>query len=75
MVTKTVTPTKEKKVWTAEDTAKMDAAAVEAEKELSEMYVKGDVTGDDILKWHRKYTMTAGHKRLGRIMNTLAKTL
>jgi len=60
------------KEFTPEDKAKMDAAAQTARVELDKL-LAGKCTVKDILKWHTTYTPTAGHKRLGRIMNELAK--
>ena len=68
-----------KKVWTPEDTARMDEAAKEAEKELREMLssnprlITVGSLGMLVCDWHRKWTSAAGHKRLGRIMNSISK--
>lgn len=51
--------------------AKMDAAAEEAEKDLGTL---DRAAIDAIAAWWLKWYMTAGHKRLGRIMVKLAKS-
>ena len=51
--------------------AKMDAAAEEAEKDLATL---DQAAVETIAAWWLKWYMTAGHKRLGRIMVKLAKS-
>lgn len=50
--------------------AEMDAAAGEAEKDLSTL---DQAAVETIAAWWAKWYMTAGHKRLGRIMVKVAK--
>jgi hypothetical protein len=50
--------------------AKMDAAAAEAEKDLGSL---DRAAIEAIAAWWLKWYMTAGHKRLGRIMVKVAK--
>jgi len=51
--------------------AKMDAAAEEAEKELATL----DRKAVEILAaWWLKWYITAGHKRLGRLLVKIAKS-
>ena len=50
--------------------AKMDAAAEEAERDLSTL---DQATVERIAAWWLKWYMTAGHKRLGRILVRIAK--
>jgi len=50
--------------------AKMDAAAQEAEKDLSTV---DRATVQAVAKWWLKWYLKAGHKRLGRIMVRIAK--
>lgn len=54
-------------VWTKEDTEKMDAAAAEAAKEFQASW-----TAPEVATWWKKWYMTAGHKRLGRILVQMA---
>ena len=51
--------------------AKMDAAAEEAEKNLATL---DQAAVETIAAWWLKWYMTAGHKRLGRIMVKIAKS-
>ncbi len=51
--------------------AKMDAAAEEAEKDLETL---DRAATEAIAAWWLKWYMTAGHKRLGRIMVKIAKS-
>jgi len=51
--------------------AKMDAAAEEAEKDLAAL---DQAAVETIAAWWLKWYMTAGHKRLGRIMVKIAKS-
>ena len=51
--------------------AEMDAAAREAEKDLATI----DQTAvETIAAWWLKWYMTAGHKRLGRLLVKIAKS-
>lgn len=50
--------------------AKMDEAAEEAEKDLANLDQKAV---EVLAAWWLKWFMTAGHKRLGRIMVKVAK--
>ena len=50
--------------------AKMDEAAEEAERDLATVDQKAVET---LAAWWLKWYMTAGHKRLGRIMVKVAK--
>jgi len=51
--------------------AKMDAAAEEAEKELTTL----DQKAVEVLAvWWLKWYVTAGHKRLGRLLVKIAKS-
>ena len=50
--------------------AEMDAAAEEAERDLSTL---DQATVERIAAWWLKWYMTAGHKRLGRILVRIAK--
>lgn len=49
---------------------KMDAAAEEAEKDLATLDQAAFKT---VAAWWQKWYITAGHKRLGRIMVKIAK--
>ena len=54
----------------------MNVAAMEAEKELINIMtteIDRPVLAEDVFNWHKKWTSSAGHKRLGRIMNQYAK--
>ena len=51
--------------------AEMDAAAEEAEKDLATL---DQAAVETIAAWWLKWYMTAGHKRLGRIMVKVAKS-
>lgn len=42
-----------------------DLAAAKAEKELRKL---SDMTATEVAKWFADFYMTAGHKRLGRIL-------
>ena len=50
--------------------AKTDAAAEEAERDLSTL---DQATVETMAAWWLKWYMTAGHKRLGRILVRIAK--
>ena len=50
--------------------AEMDAAAEEAERDLSTL---NQATVERIAAWWLKWYMKAGHKRLGRIMVKIAR--
>jgi hypothetical protein len=52
------------------DLVEMDAAAVEAEKDLATV---DRAAVEAVASWWAKWFMKAGHKRLGRIMVKLAK--
>jgi len=49
----------------------MDAAAVIAEKDLRENYSEEQIAL--MAKWWNDHFMTAGHKRLGRVLAKIAK--
>lgn len=51
--------------------AKMDAAAEEAEKELATLDQKAV---EALAAWWLKWYVTAGHKRLGRLLVRIAKS-
>ncbi len=51
--------------------AEMDVAAGEAEKELATL---DQAAVETIAAWWSKWYMTAGHKRLGRILVRIAKS-
>ncbi len=51
--------------------AKMDAAAEEAEKDLGTL---DRAAVETIAAWWLKWYMTAGHKRLGRLLVRIAKS-
>ncbi len=51
--------------------AKMDAAAEEAEKELATLDQKAV---EVLAAWWLKWYITAGHKRLGRLLVKIAKS-
>jgi hypothetical protein len=51
--------------------AKMDAAAEEAEKDLATL---DQAAVETIAAWWLKWYMTAGHKRLGRLLVKIAKS-
>ena len=51
--------------------AKMDAAAEEAERDLSTL---DQATVEMIAAWWLKWYTTAGHRRLGRILVRIAKS-
>jgi hypothetical protein len=51
--------------------AEMDAAAGEAEKDLATL---DQAAVEAIAAWWSKWYMTAGHKRLGRILVRIAKS-
>lgn len=57
------------------DPQKMDDAAVDAERELSEQYPVPELTpGIEAMgSWMVKWIPTAGYKRLGRILREYAK--
>jgi len=50
----------------------MDAAAREAKAELDEWDLERH-TAADLLKWHQKWYMKAGHKRVGKILAQAGK--
>jgi hypothetical protein len=50
--------------------AEMDAAAREAEKDLATL---DQAAVETIAAWWLKWYMTAGHKRLGRLLVKIAK--
>jgi hypothetical protein len=50
--------------------AKMDAAAEEAERDLASLDQKAV---EALAAWWLKWYMTAGHKRLGRLLVKIAK--
>ena len=49
----------------------MDKAAKDAEKDLTETLSGESVTG--VAEWFAKWYLKAGHKRLGRLLVTIAK--
>ena len=51
--------------------AKMDAAAEEAEKDLATL---DKAAFETIAAWWLKWYITAGHKRLGRLLVKIAKS-
>ena len=51
--------------------AEMDAAAVEAEKELSTL---DQAAVEIVAAWWAKWYLKAGHKRLGRLLVKIAKS-
>ena len=51
--------------------AEMDEAAKEAKADLGNCTSEKSVS--EIAAWWKKWYMTAGHKRLGRILVTIAK--
>ena len=51
--------------------AKMDAAAEDAEKDLA---ILDQAAVETIAAWWLKWYMTAGHKRLGRLLVKIAKS-
>jgi hypothetical protein len=56
------------------DVSAMNQAAEEAENELRVKMDKGEIkTAQDMLQFHQRWYMKAGHKRLGRLYNKLAK--
>lgn len=62
--------------WTKEDSAKMDAAAYEAEQDLKTKLANqpnggSTFTASQLLDWWNKWLMKAGHKRLYRIATRL----
>lgn len=61
------------KEWTTEDATKMDIAATEAKDDLLSLIGGGIMIPGDVFLWHKKWTPTAGHKRLGRIMNLMVE--
>lgn len=65
--------------FTEEDKQKMDLAAGEAQQELDKL-LTSDVVSQElltgahtILSWFAKWYISAGHKRLGRILVAEAK--
>lgn len=50
----------------------MDTAAEQAGHELSEL-LAGEATAQDLIGWFYQWHMTAGYKRLGRLLVTIAK--
>lgn len=52
-------------------TARMDAAADEAEKELMEKFTGW--SAKDLMDWWARWYMKTGHKRLGRILVDISK--
>jgi len=48
--------------------AEMDAAAIEAQNDLTEMIDHDALAQSHILEWWEKWYRKAGHKRLGRIL-------
>ena len=56
------------------DATAMNEAAKEAENELRTKMEKGEIkTAQDVLQFHQRWFMKAGHKRLGRVYCDLAK--
>jgi hypothetical protein len=56
------------------DVSAMNQAAEEAENELRVKMDKGEIkTAQDVLQFHQRWYMKAGHKRLGRLYCKLAK--
>jgi hypothetical protein len=53
--------------WTEQDKQAMDNAAAEAENDLASMNVD-EYCFTTVADWWAKWVMTAGHKRLGRIL-------
>lgn len=51
--------------------AEMDAAAKEAEKDLSTL---DQAAVETVARWWLKWYTTAGHKRLGRLLVKIAKS-
>lgn len=51
--------------------AEMDAAAVEAEKDLSTV---DQAAVETVAAWWAKWYLKAGHKRLGRLLVKIAKS-
>jgi len=49
----------------------MDAAAVEAEKDLRENFPEETI--NQVAAWWKKHFADAGHKRLGRLLVRIAK--
>jgi hypothetical protein len=59
--------------WTEAQKAEFVAAGDEAEQELRVALEKGEIkTAQDIMQFHQRWFMRAGHKRLGRLYNELA---
>lgn len=52
-------------MFTDEDKAKMDAAAVEAEQDMNSIPYDAFA---DVAQWWKKWYPKAGHKRLARIL-------
>ena len=62
--------------WTDEDRQNMEAAANAAEKELLKLLKNNpDMTAIELMQFHSKWCMTAGHKRLGKMYRDFAKAL
>ena len=56
------------------DATAMNQAAQEAENELRVKLDKKEIaTAQDLLQFHQRWYQRAGHKRLGRLYNSLAK--
>jgi len=65
--------------WSDEDKQAMDNAAIDAEQELNQLLTplnqvqELEPTAQDLIDWWYKWYMTAGHKRLGRVLVQIAK--
>ena len=59
---------------TASKVSSFDQAAQEAENELRVKMDKGEITtAQDVMQFHQRWYMKAGHKRLGRLYCLIAK--
>lgn len=53
--------------------AEMSAAAVEAGVEFNKLMKKADASAADLVAFHQKWYMRAGHKRLGFLYRDFGK--
>jgi len=57
-------------MFTEEDKTKMDKAAEEAAEELKPIIAQYPDAAEAVGNWMKKWTPTAGLKRLGRLLST-----
>lgn len=55
------------------DTAKMDAAAIDAANELKNMSLADEADLDQVAAWFKSWYLKAGYKRLARLVMEYAE--